>query len=42
MILALTCLVLAGFDVKASRVNLLGIGLALWVLAELLDMKSVP
>ena len=36
MILAFFCLALYGLEVKPWRGNLLGVGLALWVLAVLL------
>ena len=36
LILALVCLVLGAFDVKVPRLNLVALGLAFWVLTQLL------
>jgi hypothetical protein len=36
MIVAFVCFLLTGLGVSAPRVNLLGIGLACWILAEML------
>ncbi|GAA3429989.1 hypothetical protein ACWDTT_21030 [Streptosporangium sandarakinum] len=36
LILALACFVLAAFNIGGPRVNLIALGLALWVLTELI------
>lgn len=36
LIFALACFVLAAFNVGGSRVNLIALGLALWVLTEII------
>ncbi|NUR88875.1 MAG: hypothetical protein HOY71_32715 [Nonomuraea sp.] len=36
LILALACFVLSAFNIGGARVNLLALGLALWVLSELI------
>ncbi|GGO74967.1 hypothetical protein [Nonomuraea cavernae] len=36
LIFALACFVLAAFNVGGGRVNLIALGLALWVLTELI------
>lgn len=36
IVLSFVCLLLAAFDVKAPRVNLGWLGLALWVLSQLI------
>ncbi|GAA0379894.1 hypothetical protein Acor_01370 [Acrocarpospora corrugata] len=36
LIFALACFLLAAFNIGGARVNLIGLGLALWVLTELI------
>ncbi|MER6511011.1 hypothetical protein AB0C33_06730 [Nonomuraea sp. NPDC048881] len=36
LILALACFVLSAFNIGGARVNLLALGLALWVLSEII------
>ncbi|MFI6296837.1 hypothetical protein ACIBEJ_34970 [Nonomuraea sp. NPDC050790] len=40
LILALACFVLAALNVAAPRLNLLALGLALWVLTEIIPKIS--
>ena len=40
-VLALVCFLVAAAAVRTGRVNLLGVGLALWVLAELLSGVTI-
>ena len=36
LILALVCFLLAAFEIRPPRLNVVGAGLALWILAELI------
>ncbi|MBB5084040.1 hypothetical protein [Nonomuraea endophytica] len=40
LILALVCFVLAALNVAAPRINLLALGLALWILTEIIPKIS--
>ncbi|GGS68015.1 hypothetical protein ACIBIZ_44745 [Nonomuraea spiralis] len=36
LVLALACFVLSAFNIGGARINLLALGLALWVLSEII------
>jgi hypothetical protein len=40
LVFALACFLLAAFNIGGARVNLLALGLALWVLSELVPRIS--